>query len=54
MVVYNFDFNQFFSKNKIVLFSTHIVPAVEYIADDIMIMKDKKIIHEREPEEILK
>ena len=37
-----------FSENKIVLISTHI------ISDDIMVMKDGKIIHEEEPEEILK
>ena len=42
-----------FSKDKIVILSTHIVSDVEYIADDIMIMKDGKIIHEGKPEEIL-
>lgn len=42
-----------FSKDKIVILSTHIVSDIEYIADDIMIMKDGKIIHEGKPEEIL-
>lgn len=39
-----------FSKNKIVLLSTHIVSDVEYIADEILVMKDGRLIHQGAPE----
>ncbi len=38
-----------FSKDKIVLLSTHIVSDVEYIADEILVMKDGRIIHRGAP-----
>ena len=41
-----------FSRNKIVLLSTHIVPDVEYIADKILVMKDGKFLHRGAPEVI--
>ena len=41
-----------FSRNKIVLLSTHIVPDVEYIADEIRVMKDGKFLHRGAPEVI--
>lgn len=41
-----------FSRNKIVLLSTHIVPDVEYIADEILVMKDGKFLHRGAPEAI--
>ncbi|MGI6071149.1 MAG: ABC transporter ATP-binding protein [Blautia sp.] len=42
------------SKNKIVLLSTHIVSDVEYIAGDILVMKNGSLIHRGAPEEIVK
>ena len=42
-----------FSRNKIVLLSTHIVSDVEYIAGDILVMKKGKFIHEGRPDEII-
>lgn len=39
-----------FSKDKIVLLSTHIVSDVEYIADEILVMKDGRLIHQGAPE----
>ena len=42
-----------FSRNKIVLLSTHIVSDVEYIAGDILVMKKGKLIHEGKPDEII-
>ena len=41
-----------FSKDKIVLLSTHIVSDVEYIADKIFLMKGGQILKEGTPEEI--
>ena len=41
-----------FSKDKIVLLSTHIVSDVEYIADEIFLMKEGQILKEGTPEEI--
>ena len=41
-----------FSKDKIVLLSTHIVSDVEYIADKIFLMKEGQILKEGTPEEI--
>lgn len=38
-----------FSKDKIVLLSTHIVSDVEYIADEILVMKDGRLIHQGAP-----
>ena len=38
---------------RIVLLSTHIVSDVEYIADQILLMKEGRIIHAGHPEEIL-
>ncbi len=40
------------SKDKIVLFSTHIVSDVEYIAGTILVMKDGRLIHQGNPDEI--
>ena len=40
------------SADKIVILSTHIVSDVEYIADEILVMKDGRIIHRGKPEEI--
>ncbi|NBK91141.1 ABC transporter ATP-binding protein [bacterium 1XD21-13] len=39
-----------FSKDKIVLLSTHIVSDVEYIADEILVMKEGRLIHRGAPE----
>lgn len=39
-----------FSKDKIVLLSTHIVSDVEYIADEILVMKEGRLIHKGAPE----
>ncbi|MCI8558958.1 MAG: ABC transporter ATP-binding protein [Lachnospiraceae bacterium] len=39
-----------FSKDKIVILSTHIVSDVEYIADEILVMKDGRLIHRGAPE----
>lgn len=41
-----------FSKNKIVLLSTHIVSDIEYIADEIFVMKEGKMIHQGQPDQI--
>lgn len=41
-------------KQKIIILSTHIVPDVEYIADEIMIMKDGKIRQSGKKEDLLK
>lgn len=40
------------SKDKIVILSTHIVSDVEYIANTIFVMKDGRLIHQGEPDEI--
>lgn len=40
-------------RDRIILLSTHIVSDVEYIADQILIMKDGKILHTGTLEEIL-
>lgn len=42
------------SADRIVLFSTHIVSDVEYIADQILVMKDGRIMHQGRPEQITK
>lgn len=42
-----------FSRNKIVLLSTHIVSDVEYIAGEILVMKKGKFIHQGKPHEII-
>lgn len=42
-----------FSRNKIVLLSTHIVSDVEYIAGEIFVMKKGSFIHQGKPHEIL-
>ena len=41
-------------ENRIVILSTHIVSDVEYIAKEILIMKNGKLIHQGVPETILK
>ena len=41
-----------FSKDRIVILSTHIVSDVEYIAEKIIMMKDGKILHYGRPREI--
>ncbi len=38
----------------IVLLSTHIVSDIEYIADQVLMMKDGKLIHQGKPQEIIK
>ena len=42
------------AENRIVILSTHIVSDVEYIANEILIMKNGELIHQGAPEEILK
>lgn len=42
-----------FSRNKIVLLSTHIVSDVEYIAGEILVMKKGELIHQGKPHEII-
>ena len=42
-----------FSRNKIVLLSTHIVSDVEYIAGDIIVMKKGQLLHQGRPHEII-
>ncbi len=42
-----------FSRNKIVLLSTHIVSDVEYIAGEILVMKKGQLIHRGKPHEII-
>lgn len=39
-----------FSKDRIVLLSTHIVSDVEYIADEILVMKSGKLLYSGKPE----
>lgn len=41
-------------ENRIVILSTHIVSDVEYIAKEILIMKNGELIHQGSPETILK
>lgn len=43
-----------FSKEKIVILSTHIVSDIEYIADKILILKNGSLIENDTPENILK
>lgn len=43
-----------FSRDKIVLLSTHIVSDVEYIAGEILIMKKGAVIHRGKPHEIIR
>ena len=43
-----------FSKDKIVLLSTHIVSDIEYIANEILVMKSGKLIHQGKPEAVTK
>ncbi len=43
-----------FSQDKIVLLSTHIVSDIEYIANDILIMKSGRLIHREERDTITK
>ena len=40
-------------KDRIVLLSTHIVSDIEYIADEVLIMKNGAILHQGEPKRIL-
>lgn len=42
-----------FSRNKIVLLSTHIVSDVEYIAGELLVMKKGQLIHRGKPSEII-
>lgn len=42
-----------FSKDKIVLLSTHIVSDIEYIADEILVMKEGRLIRSGEPAHLL-
>jgi ABC-2 type transport system ATP-binding protein len=41
-----------FAKNRIVILSTHIVSDVEFIAEEIIMMKSGQIVHFGEPQEI--
>lgn len=41
-----------FAKNRIVILSTHIVSDVEFIAEEIIMMKSGKIVHFGKPKEI--
>lgn len=40
-------------KDRIVLLSTHIVSDIEYIADEVLIMKNGAVLHQGEPKRIL-
>ena len=40
------------SEDRIVILSTHIVSDVEYIADDILVMMDGRLIHQGNPDDI--
>lgn len=42
------------SKDRIIIFSTHIISDIEYIADKIILMKNGKILKVDQPENILK
>ncbi len=42
-----------FSRDKIVLLSTHIVSDVEYIAGEILVMRKGKLLHQGRPDEII-
>jgi len=42
-----------FAENRIVILSTHIVSDVEYIAKEILIMKNGELIHRGEPDQIV-
>lgn len=42
------------SKDKIVLLSTHIVSDIESIANEILVMKNGKLIHQGRPEKVTK
>lgn len=42
------------AENRIVILSTHIVSDVEYIAKEILIMKNGKLVHQGSPEAIIK
>ena len=42
------------AENRIVILSTHIVSDVEYIAKEILIMKNGELVHRGSPETILK
>lgn len=41
------------SKDKIIIFSTHIVSDIEFIANDILVMKDGKLVEKSSLDEIL-
>ena len=41
------------AENRIVILSTHIVSDVEYIAKEILIMKNGELLHQGSPETIL-
>ena len=41
------------SENRLVLLSTHIVSDIEYIANEILLMKDGKALHSGTPDELL-
>ncbi|MDO7205975.1 ATP-binding cassette domain-containing protein [Paraclostridium bifermentans] len=42
------------SKDKIVILSTHIVSDVEFISNEIIIMKEGKLVEKNTPNELLK
>lgn len=42
------------SKDRIIIFSTHIISDIEYIADWIIFMKDGKIINQNTPANVIK
>ncbi|MBZ9626199.1 ABC transporter ATP-binding protein [Clostridium sp. FP2] len=42
------------AKNKIIILSSHIVPDIEHIADEILIMKSGRLIKKGKPNEITK
>lgn len=43
-----------FSKEKIIILSTHIVSDLEYIAKEVLILKNGSLIEKKSPEELLK
>lgn len=42
------------SENRLVLLSTHIVPDIEYIANEILLMRDGQLVYTGTPNQLLK
>lgn len=41
------------SKDKIIILSTHIVSDIEYIADEVLLLKEGELIQQKSPDELL-